>query len=108
VEFDPQNGAYLDSLGWAYLKQGQYAMAEETLRKAVARSGADPTVRDHLGEAYEKTGKLRLAVMEWQHSLADYATSLAPDADPADVAKVEKKLEGARVKLAHLNASPAK
>ena len=106
VEFDPQNGAYLDSLGWTYYKQGQYALAEETLRKAVLRTGSDPAVLDHLGQVYEKTGKLHQAVAEWQRSLAAYATSLPPEADPADVARVEKRLEGARVKLAH--ASPAK
>jgi tetratricopeptide (TPR) repeat protein len=108
VEFDPQNGSYLDSLGWAYFKSGQYALAEENLRKAVARSaGNDPTVLDHLGEVYEKTGKLKLAMQQWQRSLAQYATSLPPDADPADVAKVEHKLEGARVKLAHAGPGPA-
>ena len=107
VKADPQNGAYLDSLGWAYYKLGQYAMAQENLRKAVARSLTDPTVLDHLGEAYEKAGKLKLAITEWQRSLAEYATSLPADADPADVAKVEHKLEGARMKLAHA-AAPAK
>ena len=105
VEFDPQNGAYLDSLGWAYFKSGQYALAEENLRKAAARTGSDPAVLDHLGEVYEKTGKLKLAVQEWQKSLAEYATSLAPEADPADVAHVEHKLEGARVKLAHVGTT---
>jgi tetratricopeptide (TPR) repeat protein len=103
VEFDPQNGAYLDSLGWAYFKSGQYALAEENLRKAAARTGTDPAVLDHLGEVYEKTGKLKLAMQEWQKSLAEYATSLAPEADPADVAHVEHKLEGVRVKLAHVS-----
>jgi tetratricopeptide (TPR) repeat protein len=105
VDYDPQNGAYLDSLGWAYYKQGQYALAEDYERKAVLRSGNDPAVLDHMGEIYAKTGKLQMAVSEWQKSLADYKTSLAPDANPADVAKVEKKLEGARVKLAHAGAA---
>ncbi len=109
VEFDPQNGSYLDSLGWAYFKSGQYALAEENLRQAVARTGGnDATVLDHLGEVYEKNGKLKLAVEQWQKSLAQYATSLPADAEPADVAHVEHKLEGARVKLAHVGASPAK
>jgi tetratricopeptide (TPR) repeat protein len=103
VEFDPQNGSYLDSLGWVYFKSGQYELAEENLRKAVARSGGnDPTVLDHLGEVYEKTGKLKLAVQQWQRSIAQYATSLPPDADPSDVAKVEHKLDAARMKLAHV------
>ena len=105
VEFDPQNGAYLDSLGWAYFKSGQYALAEENLRKAAARTGTDPAVLEHLGEVYEKTGKLKLAVQEWQKSLAEYATSLAPEADPADVSHVERKLEGARGKIAHVGTA---
>jgi tetratricopeptide (TPR) repeat protein len=102
VIFDPQNGAYLDSLAWAYYKLGQYAVAEDYARKAVARMSTDPTVLDHLGEIYAKNGKLQQAVVEWQKSLAEYATSLPPEADPTDVAKVQHKLEGARVKLAHV------
>lgn len=108
VEGDPQNGAYLDSLGWAYYKSGQYALAEENLRKAAARSESDPAVLDHLGEVFEKNGKLKEAVQAWQKSLSLYATSLPADADPTDVAKVEHKLEGARIKLAKLGAGPAK
>ena len=104
VTFDPQNGAYLDSLAWAYYKQGQYALAEDYERKAALRMSNDPTVLDHLGEINAKTGKLSLAIDEWQRSLAQYATSLPPEADPADVAKVQRKLESARVKLAHVNA----
>ncbi len=103
VTFDPQNGAYLDSLAWAYYKQGQYALAEDFERKAAVRMSNDPTVLDHLGEIDAKTGKLSQAIDEWQRSLQQYATSLAPEADPADVAKVQHKLESARVKLAHLN-----
>jgi tetratricopeptide (TPR) repeat protein len=103
VNFDPQNGAYLDSLAWAYYKEGQYTMAEDVERKAALRMGNDPTVLDHLGEIDAKTGKLPQAIDEWQRSLDEYATSLAPEADPADVAKVQHKLENARVKLAHVN-----
>jgi tetratricopeptide (TPR) repeat protein len=103
VTFDPQNGAYLDSLAWAYYKQGQYALAEDYERKAALRMSNDPTVLDHLGEINAKTGKLSLAIDEWQRSLTQYATSLPAEADPADVAKVQHKLENARVKLAHVN-----
>ena len=39
VQLDPQNGAYLDSLGWVYFKMGQYALAEANLRKASERMG---------------------------------------------------------------------
>jgi len=108
VDLEPQNGAYLDSLGWVYFKTGQYPLAEENLRKANERMNTDPTVHDHLGEVYEKTGKLKMAVAQWQRSMTEYATSLPADADPADVQKVQHKLENARVKLAKLNTSSDK
>ena len=66
VDLDPMNGAYLDSLGWAYFKFGQYEEAEENLRLAVERDQTDPTVHDHLGELYEKTGRIRLAAAQWE------------------------------------------
>ncbi len=82
VELDPQNGAYLDSLGWVYFKSGQYGLAEENLHKAIERMSTDPTVHDHLGEVYEKTGKLKQAVAQWERSMTEYARSLPADADP--------------------------
>ena len=100
VELDPMNGAYLDSLGWAYFKLGQYELAEENLRQAVERDRSDPTVHDHLGDLYEKTGRIRLAAAQWELSLAEYAKSATADVEPGDVAKVQHKLENARVKLA--------
>jgi tetratricopeptide (TPR) repeat protein len=107
VAFDPQNGAYLDSLAWAYYKQGQYALAEDYAHKAQQRLGNDPAVLDHLGEIDAKNGKLQQSIDAWQKSLQSYSTSLAPEADPADVAKVQRKLETARVRLAHSGAAPA-
>ena len=108
VAFDPMNYAYLDSLAWAYYKQGQYAMAEDYERKAVLRMGTDPTILDHLGEIEARNGKLQQAIVDWQKSLQAYSTSLAPEADPADVARVQHQLEGARVRLAHANTPGSK
>ncbi|WP_213805032.1 tetratricopeptide repeat protein [Granulicella sp. dw_53] len=108
VDLDPQNGAFLDSLGWVQFKSGQYALAEENLRKANERINTDPTVHDHLGEVYEKTGKLKLAVAQWERSMTEYARSLPADADPADVSKVQRKLENARVKLARVTPTADK
>jgi tetratricopeptide (TPR) repeat protein len=108
VELEPQNYAFLDSLGWVYFKSGQYALAEENLRKANERSNSDPTVHDHLGEVYEKTGNLKMAVAQWERSMTEYASSLPADADPTDVAKVQHKLENARVKLAKVAGTTAK
>ncbi len=106
VRYDPQNGAYLDSLAWAYYKQGNYALAEDTERKAVLRQPSDPSILAHMGEIYAHNGKLSLAVTEWERSVAQYATSLAPEADPADVGRTQHDLESARVRLAHAATGP--
>ena len=100
VQLEPQNGAYLDSLGWVYFKMGQYALAEANLRKASERIGRDPQVHDHLGELFEKTGRLKMAAGQWEQSLEEYARTVPADAEPGDVSKVQKKLDSARVKLA--------
>jgi tetratricopeptide (TPR) repeat protein len=100
VEAEPMNGAYLDSLGWAYFKLGQYEQAETNLRQAVERSQTDPTVHDHLGDLYEKTGRIRLAAAQWEISVNQFSKSASADIEPAEVAKVQKKLDSARVRLA--------
>jgi len=100
VDIEPINGAYLDSLGWVYFKLGDYELAEDNLRQAVERDQADPTVHMHLGDLYEKTGRIRLAAAQWQLSLEGFAKSLPADYEASDVVKVQKKLESARVRLA--------
>jgi tetratricopeptide (TPR) repeat protein len=104
VELEPMNGAYLDSLGWCYLKMGAYEMAEDSLKKAVERDQSDPTVHDHLGDLYEKTGRVRLAAQQWEIALKQFAVTSQGDFDPADVAKVQKKLENARTRMAKQDA----
>jgi tetratricopeptide (TPR) repeat protein len=100
VELEPQNGAYLDSLGWAYFKLGNYDQAEENLRRAAEKTPNDATIQDHLGELYAKTGKLKLAAMHWERALDEWSKSMAADVDQQDVSRVQKKLESTKVKLA--------
>jgi len=100
LDLDPANGAYLDSLGWAYFKLGKYDLAEESLNKAVQRTPNDPTVQDHIGDVYQKTGRLKLAAAHWERALAEYNKTISAEVEPAEVAKVQKKLESAKVKLA--------
>jgi tetratricopeptide (TPR) repeat protein len=100
VELDPQNGAYLDSLGWAYYKLGENELAEEFLRKATLRQPNDPTVQDHLAEVYAKEGKLKQAVALWERAITEWSRTVPADVDPADLSRVQKKLESTRVKVA--------
>jgi tetratricopeptide (TPR) repeat protein len=108
VDLEPTSGAYLDSLGWAYFRLGKYEQAEESLLKASQRIGTDPTVQDHLGDLYQKTGRLKLAATHWERALNEYNKTVAAEADPDDVAKVQKKLESAKVKLAKEDSSQNK
>ncbi len=100
VALDPQNGAYLDSLGWAYYKLGKYDLAEENLRRASERIATDPTVHQHLGELYQRTGRLKLAASNYERSLEEWNKTIPAEVDQDQVAKVTKELETTRVKLA--------
>ena len=100
VDLDPQNGAYLDSLGWVYFRMNRLEEAEASLRQALDRISTDPTVYDHLGDVYMKQGRLKDAIAQWESSLKHWETSPQSEMDPAEVAKVNRKLEGAKVRLA--------
>src|SRR5882762_1376396 len=92
LDQEPYNGAFLDSLGWAYYKQNKLDQAELTLRKAVERESHDPTIREHLGDVLAKQGRMELAVVEWEKSLNEWHRSLPADLEEDKVAEVEKKL----------------
>jgi len=101
LELDPGNGAYLDSLGWVYYHQNHLEAAEEQLRTALDKMKDDPTVHDHLGDVLSKQGKVKEAIVQWQASLKSYeANQASQDVDAGDMAKVQVKLEDARVRVA--------
>ena len=103
VRLEPENGAYLDSLGWAYFKLGNYDLAEQNLRKAGERMGNDGTIQDHLAELYEKKGNLKEAATHWERALEEWGKAAPADVDSSDVARVQKKLESTKMKLAQQN-----
>jgi len=100
IDLEPANGAYQDSLGWVYFKLGKLDLAEDNLTKASQHMGADPTVQDHLGDLYHKTGRLRLAAAHWERALDEWNKTVPAEVDDDLMAKVAKKLESAKVKLA--------
>jgi len=58
VALKPDNGYYVDSLGWAFYKSGQFNEALIEIKRAVALVGDDPVIYEHLGEIYAKQQKL--------------------------------------------------
>ena len=65
---DPENGAYIDSLGWYFFKKGKFKEAVENLEKA-ASCLSDPVIYEHLGDVYLKLGELDNAKLNWGKSL---------------------------------------
>lgn len=92
LEMEPNNGAYLDSLGWAYYKLNQLDLAEEYLLKSVERVPTDPTILDHLGDLYHKTGRIPEAQEQWRKALEEWHLLPPSEFEPDEAAKIEQKL----------------
>jgi tetratricopeptide (TPR) repeat protein len=100
VKQEPSNGAYLDSLGWAYYKQNKLTEAEEYCRKAVDREGHDPTILSHLGAVYVKLGQDERAGEILERSLAEWQKALPADYEADKVNEVEAQLRTVKRRLA--------
>jgi len=66
VALAPDNGAYLDSLGWVLFRSGRAAEALEPLSRAGELLAGDPTVREHLGDVLFALGRRAEAEAEWR------------------------------------------
>jgi tetratricopeptide (TPR) repeat protein len=92
LALDPRNGAYLDSLGWAFFKLNDLEQAEKYLLEADQLVKNDPTIVDHLGDLYYKIGDLQKAQSFWMKSI-----SIGTEEE--DIQKVRRKLETLQDKL---------
>jgi predicted Zn-dependent protease len=85
VTQEPRNGAYVDSLGWLYFRQGKLDLAEKFLTDASHLLPRDPTVHEHLGDVLARRGDLLRALSLYQKAL-----TLEPEAK--DEAKIRTKI----------------
>jgi len=100
VTQEPNNGAYLDSLGWAFYKQNKLTEAEESLRKAVSKSSHDPTIIAHLGDVYMKLGQTERAAELWERALAEWQRSAPADYEAEKVAELDTQLKALKRHMA--------
>lgn len=71
LQLDPNNGAYLDSLGWVHYRKGKYDEAlSELLRAAQNLANDDPIVFEHIGDTYSKLNRVAQALEFWQRAIA--------------------------------------
>ncbi len=88
---EPNNPAYLDSLGWAYYKMNRLDLAESNLRRAAADRPNDSAVQDHWGDLLLRRGRAAEAVAAWRRALAG-------DGQDIDRPKIEAKIRSADAK----------
>ena len=71
---EPQNAAYIDSLGWVLFRKGRLAEARVELERAAAlHAGAnDPVVWDHLGDVLFRLGEKEEAKRAWEKAQGLY------------------------------------
>lgn len=86
---EPDNGSYLDSLGWALFKQKKVDKAEPLLRRAAEQTPYNSVVQDHLGDVLWAAGKHPEAVAAWTRALKG-------DGESIDASVVEAKIARAK------------
>ena len=85
---DPENSAFMDSMGWAYFKLDELALAETYLLRAASRLSKNSVVQDHVGELFFKLSRYDDAIAAWKRSLAG-------DGESINRLKIEKKIDQA-------------
>ena len=92
LKIEPANPSFLDSLGWAYFRQGKFDLADAPLTQAADQLPTSSTVNEHLGD-------LRLKQERYADAVAAFERSLAGDGESIDRSKVEKKVRDARERV---------
>ena len=69
VNQEPQNGFFIDSLGWAYYQLGKFSKAITYLERAIEIEPQEIEITDHLGDAYYKIGRMKEAKLVWKRAL---------------------------------------
>jgi tetratricopeptide (TPR) repeat protein len=100
IDLEPNNGAYIDSLGWVYFKMSRYDLAEPNLEKAAHLMSSDPTVLEHLGRLYLKMGKVAQAEEAWERALKEWPAASSNDFDADQAAKLQKELDDLKARVA--------
>lgn len=92
---EPENGAYLDSLGWVLFKREKYDEALPYLEQAVKNSpgAGDETLYEHLGDVLERLQQKPKALGAWKKSLEYAEKAQHPDQKLID--RVKEKVAAA-------------
>ena len=85
VGHEPRNGAFVDSLGWVYFRQGKLDLAEKYLTDATRLLPRDSTVHQHLGDVLARRG-------EYVRALSLYRVALTLEPEAKDESTLRSKI----------------
>lgn len=69
LSLDPNNGFFLDTLGWVEYKKKNYESSVFFLEKSVSLLPKSSEILDHLGDCYLMLGRKKEATFEWKKAL---------------------------------------
>src|SRR5205085_5686097 len=100
LQANPDNGAYIDTLGWLEFREGKFDQALSDLLRAEQKlTRDDPVVLEHIGDTCAKLNKSSQALDAWQKAL---------NLDPQNK-KLADKIDNAKTKMSKgqpANANP--
>jgi len=86
VSLDPTSGAFQDSLGWVYFRQGDLDRAEKHLTEGLRLEPFDATVNEHMGDLLRARGDKAKAAEAYKKAL-----TFGPE-EEGQKERIEKKL----------------
>jgi len=69
LTLDPENGYFLDTIGWVEFKRKNFKNSVFYLEKATSILPNSAEVLDHLGDCYFKLGRKKEAIYQWKRAL---------------------------------------
>lgn len=88
LELRPDDGFFMDSLGWVYFKRRDYDKALATLQAAARRVPDEGVVFEHIGDVYLAQGRVAEAKAQFEKALG----ATLEDRDRARIQEKMKKL----------------
>lgn len=89
---EPENAAYIDSMGWILHRIGRSEEAIPHLEKAKdLENGRDTVIFEHLGDAYEAADRKEDAIEAYREAIAIEKEKRSPEQDEID--RIQKKLD---------------
>ena len=90
LQIEPDNGSFLDSLGWVEFRKGRFDQAlADLLRAAKNMDHEDAVVFEHIGDVYLKLNRVPQALEAWQKALV---------LDPKNK-KLSEKIDGTKTTI---------